>query len=169
MAFRNIAVQYERKISKKTSFAIAAHLLPFGKLPYPGLVSDIADVKNVEFNKANIGAFGIIPEFRFYPGRKGALRGFYLGAFINYAQYKTDLPINYNNKTGIFNGKISTVTGGLQIGVQSKLSRKIVLDIWILGPNYGASSGNLVFKGDLEEMEQSALRFSLEGVKENSG
>ena len=41
------------------------------------------------------------------------------------------------------------------------------LDIWIIGPNYGGSSGNLVFKGNLDEVEQSALRFSIQDVKDN--
>jgi hypothetical protein len=167
LLMRNISVQYERKISPKMALALDIHLLPFGKLPYQSVVSDIVDVSNIDFTRANIGAFGIIPELRFYPGKKGALRGFYFGPFVSYSRYKTDLPINYSSKTGIFNGDISTITGGLQIGIQSKLSKKIYLDIWIIGPNYGGSSGNLVFKGNLDEVEQSALRFSIQDVKDN--
>jgi hypothetical protein len=164
---RNFSVQYERKVSPKVAVALGIHFLPFGKLPYQNIVSDIADVNNIDFTRANIGSFGIVPEVRFYPGNKGALRGFYFGPFISYSRYKTDLPINYSNKTGVFNGDISTITGGLQIGFQNKLSKKVYLDIWIIGPNYGGSSGNLIFEGKLDEVEQSALQFSIQDVKDN--
>ncbi len=167
LLMRNFSVQYERKISPKLALALGVHFLPFGKLPYQNIVSNYVDVNNIDFTKANIGAFGIIPEVRIYPGKEGALRGFYLGPFISYSSYKTDLPIYYSNKTGIFNGDISTFTGGLQIGVQRKLSRKVYVDFWIIGPNYGGSSGNLIFKGNLDELEQSSLRFSIQDVKDN--
>ena len=96
LVVRNFSVQYERKVAPKIAVAIAFHILPFGKLPFSGTLSDMVDVNNVAFNKANIGSFGIIPEVRFYPGKKGALRGFYVGPFINYSHYKTSLPIDYN-------------------------------------------------------------------------
>lgn len=167
LVVRNFSVQYERKVASKIAVAVAFHILPFGKLPFSRTISDWIKVSNVEFNKASIGSFGIIPEVRFYPGKKGALRGFYVGPFLNSSRYKADLPIDYSSKVGIFNGRLSTITGGLQIGVQSKLSKNIYLDIWIIGPNYGGASGKLVFAGNLTDDEQMALRYNIENVKED--
>ena len=164
---RNISVQYERAISPKMSLGLGLHLLPFGKLRSQKLISDIVDVAEINFDEAKIGSWGIVPELRYYPGKKGVLRGFYFGPFFNYSEYKMDLPIYYNDKTGIFNGSVNTLTAGIQIGVQTKLSKSVWLDIWILGPNYGGSSGDLDFKGQLDEVEQSALRFSIQNVKDD--
>ena len=164
---RNISVQYERKISAKISLALGVHLLPFGKLPQQKLVSDIVDVSDVNFEEAKLGSFGVVPDMRFYPGKRGVMKGFYFGPFINYSNYKMDLPINYNDKTGIFNGAVNTLTAGIQLGLQTKLSKSLWLDVWILGPNYGGSSGDLDFKGQLDEVEQSALRFSIQDVKDD--
>ena len=164
---RNISVQYERAISPKMSLALGLHFLPFGKLPGQKLISDIVDVADINFDEAKIGSWGIVPELRYYPGKKGVLRGFYFGPFFNYSEYKMDLPIYYNDKTGIFNGSVNMFTAGIQIGVQTKLSKKLWLDLWILGPNYGGSSGDLDFKGQLDEVEQSALRFSIQNIKDD--
>jgi hypothetical protein len=164
---RNISVQYERAISSKLSLALGLHLMPFGKLPGKKLVADLVDVADINFEEAKLGSWGIVPELRYYPGKKGVLKGFYFGPFFNYSEHKMDLPIFYNDKTGIFNGSVNTLTAGIQIGVQTKLSKKLWLDLWILGPNYGGSSGNLDFKGRLDEVEQSALRFNIQNIKDD--
>lgn len=82
LLMRNISVQYERKISPKMALALDIHLLPFGKLPYQSVVSDIVDVNNIDFTRANIGAFGIIPELRFYPGKKAPCGDFTLALLL---------------------------------------------------------------------------------------
>ena len=85
---------------------------------------------------------------------------------LNYSSYKTTLPIQYNNgKTGLFTGNINAITGGLQLGSQFKLSNKFYLDIWIIGPSYGVSSGNLVFTGPLNPNEQAILKIEIEDLK----
>jgi len=168
LLLRNISLQYERKITRKMSVALGAHVLPFGKLPFKNTIRDIADLQNVNFDELKIGGFGFAPEVRFYTGKKGVFHGFYLGPFLNFSSYKAGLPIYYNDKTGIFNGHIFTKTLGLQLGIQTNISKNVRIDFWLLGPQYGASSGELVFKGTLDEVEQSALRFSIQDVKDDS-
>lgn len=168
LLFRNISIQYERKISFKTTVALAAHLLPSGKIPFQNTVENFADMENIPFDQARVGSFGVVPEVRFYTGKKGAFNGFYLGPFLNFANYKTSLPITYNNKTGIFNGNISTMTVGIQAGIQANLSHKIKLDFWLLGPQFGASKGDLLFTGNLDDIEQEALRTSIDNVRDES-
>lgn len=170
LAFKNISLQYERKVGKKTSVAVNVHTIPFGKLPFQNLFKDISNNSSVQYDKFKLGSFGIVPEFRFYVGKKGALRGFYIGPFASYNNYKMNMPINYSNntKTGIFEGKLNAITGGLQLGAQFKLGKNMILDWWILGPNYGSANGTLSFSGALTPSEQSDLKTQLENLKRDA-
>ena len=58
-------------------------------------------------------------------------------------------------------GNVTTITGGLMLGAQFKLSNKIYLDWWIMGPNYGSSSGKLTGSKVMDAMEQQDLRDEL--------
>jgi hypothetical protein len=77
-----------------------------------------------------------------------------------------NLPINYNNntKTGIFDGKLNAITGGLQLGKQFRLGNSLTLDWWILGPNYGSANGTLNFTGALTTSDQSDLTTKLKDL-----
>jgi hypothetical protein len=167
LAFRNISVQYEHQIGPRMSFAVSFRELPHGQLPFYQTVSKIINNPFIQFDKMNVGAFGLIPELRFYLGQR-AMKGFYIAPFANYSMYKNDLPVPYNGKTGFFTGTVETITGGIQFGSQFRLSDRFYLDWWILGPNYGGSSGNLVFVGALTNNEQSAMNFEMERIKNDA-
>lgn len=170
LLFKNISVQYERKVGKKMSAAVNVHTIPFGQLPFQSTFKNVGGSSDVQYSQFKLGSFGVVPEFRFYVGKKGALRGFYIGPFISYNSYKIDLPINYSNntKTGIFEGKLNATTGGLQLGTQFKLGKNMVLDWWILGPNYGSANGTLTFSGTLTSSEQVDLKTQLEELKNDA-
>jgi hypothetical protein len=170
LAFKNISIQYERKIGRKTSVAVNIHTIPFGKLPFQSAFKNVGGSSDVQYSQFKLGSFGIVPEFRYYLGKKGALRGFYVGPFVSYSSYKMNLPINYNNntKTGIFDGKLSAFTGGLQLGAQFKLGKNMILDWWILGPNYGSANGTLTLTTALSASDQSDLKTKLEQLKNDA-
>ncbi len=167
LAFKNISLQYERKIGKRTSIAANVHSIPFGTLPFQSTFKNIFNNSNVQYDQFKLGSFGVVPEFRYYVGRKGALHGFYIGPFVSISNYKMNLPINYNNntKTGIFDGKLNAFTGGLQLGAQFRLGNSLTLDWWILGPNYGSVNGTLNFSSTLSQPEQDELKTQLEKLK----
>lgn len=172
LAFKNISVQYERAVAKKMSIAVNVHTIPFGKLPFQNTFKNITDNSDVRYDQFKLGSFGVVPEFRFYLGKKGALHGFYFGPFVSYSTYKMNLPISYTSgtttKTGIFDGKLTTVTGGLQLGSQFSLGKNVVLDWWIFGPNYGSANGTLNFTATLTQTEQDDLRNTLEDLKNDA-
>jgi Protein of unknown function (DUF3575) len=167
---KNISVQYERKISKRSSVALNARLLPFGNVPLKSRLEKIIDDPSVDLNNLKLGNIGITPEYRMYVGKKGALHGFYFGPFISFNNYKTDLPITYDDdtRTGIFSGKLKAYTFGLQLGAQWKLGKSVYLDWWILGPNYGTGSGDLVLATSLTSTEQDELKQELEDLKNDA-
>ena len=47
------------------------------------------------------------------------------------------------------------------IGVQKNLGKNIYLDLWIIGPNYGTSKGDINGKKTLNATEQQSLRDEL--------
>jgi hypothetical protein len=171
LAFKNISVEYERAIGKKTSISLNVHTIPFGKLPFQSIFKDITDNSDVKYDQFKLGSFGVVPELRFYLGKKGALHGFYIGPFVTYNTYKMNLPISYSSgtttKTGIFDGKLNAVTGGLQIGSQFSLGKNVVLDWWIFGPNYGSANGTLTFAATLTASEQSDLDQTIKDLKDD--
>ena len=182
LAFKNISVEYERQVGRKSSISVNVHTIPFGSLPFqstfkslstPVRISFTSATNNsgVQYDQIKLGSFGIVPQFRFYVGKKGALHGFYIGPFVSYSNYKMNLPISYTNgtatKTGIFDGKVNTITAGIQFGSQFSLGKNIVLDWWIFGPNYGSASGTLTLTTSLNAQEQSDLKNQLEDLKNN--
>ena len=169
LAFKNISVEYERQIGKKTSVLVNVHTIPFGSLPFQSTFKSLADSSDVQYDLFKLGSFGIVPQFRFYVGKKGALHGFYIGPFFSYNSYKTSIPVKYTSgattKNGIFDGKLNTTTGGIQFGSQFSLGKNVVLDWWIFGPNYGSASGTLSLATALTQSEQDNLKIELENIK----
>jgi hypothetical protein len=172
--FKNISLQYERKISAKNSLALSVRYRPNSTIPFKNAVEDIADDTLIKVDLFKIGNFGITPEYRFYLGKKGALHGFYIGPFISYNHYVGDVPINYNDyvnnrlvdKTATFKGSVNTFSFGFQLGAQWKLSDDIYLDWWILGPNYGVGNGDFNFVGSLNGFEQINMQYEIDKLKE---
>ena len=165
LAFKNISLQYERGIGKRTSLALNVHTIPFSNLSFQNTFKNLIDNTDVQYDQLKLGSFGIVPELRYYVGKKGALQGFYIGPFLSYSNYKLNLPVNYSGKTGIFDGDINSITGGLQLGTQFNISKNITLDWWILGPNYGSANGTLNLATTLNTLEQTELSKKLEQLK----
>ncbi len=165
LVLRNYSVQYERKIASKFSASVSLRYIPFGNLPLQQHLSKLVNSEDIDLNDFKFGSFGVLPEIRFYPGRKGALRGFYLGAFGNYSTYKAELPINLDDENAILKGNVTAMTGGLQIGFQNKISKRIYLDIWILGPNFGKATGNLMCIRNFTADEQEEMAQNIEDIK----
>ena len=167
LVFKNISVQYERKISRKSTLSLNVKYMPKGTIPFKSSVESAIDDASVRVDLLKIGSSGFTAEYRYYLSKKGAFRGFYLGPFVSFNNYKTDLPLNYlnNTKTGVFVGSVSSFTGGLQLGVQWKLGKSIYLDWWILGPNYGSGKGDLILITPLNSIDQLSLRNELETLK----
>jgi len=170
LAFKNISIQYERAVGERIAVGGTFRLMPKSKLPFRGTVSDLADDAELDRQLANteVGNFAIMPEMRYYVGKKGVFQGFYLGPFLNFSRYNASLLYEYDDllttKTIPLNGNVNTITGGLMFGAQWKLTNSLSLDWWILGPNYGVSRGDLTGKQTLNASEQQSLRNELEDL-----
>ena len=168
LVFKNVTVQYEREIGKKSTIALNLRLMPKGGLPFKSSFRDAINDPNTKNQVDNFktGNFAFTPEIRFYLGRKGAYHGFYIAPFVSYARYTAELPYIYDDngtdKTIPLSGSLNTYTGGLLFGSQWKIGKSVYLDWWIFGPHYGSSKGSLEGNQSLSQSEQTALKSNLD-------
>ncbi len=167
LAFKTVSVQYERAIAKKMTVAGTFRYMPEGTIPFKNSIVKLADDPDVErqLNNLEVGNMAFIPEIRFYVGKKGAFRGFYLAPFASIARYSSNLLFEFDDngstETIPLSGDVNSFTGGLMLGAQWKLSKAVYLDWWILGPNYGKSKGDITGRKSLTASEQQSLRDEL--------
>jgi hypothetical protein len=160
LALKNFSFQYERAVSKKIAVAMGLRFMPSSSLPFSSALEKQVDAEAWDDIKhLKLSNFAVTPEVRFYMGKE-AFRGFYLAPFVRYSNhpakgvsfsytYSTqEDPLNEKDGSIVLNGNLSTFTGGLLIGSQWKLSKAVYFDWWILGPQYGSSSGKISGNSD---------------------
>lgn len=168
LALKTVSVQYERAVGKRISVLGTFRYMPKGKLPFESQIAKIED--DPEFTRqlknTKLGNWAIMPEVRFYVGKRGVGSGFYLAPYVNIARYDMSLPYQYDDNGATkeipIAGNIHTLSGGLMMGAQWKLSKMLRLDWWILGPAYGQSKGTLSGQQSLSPSEQQSLRDELD-------
>ncbi|MBK8089451.1 MAG: DUF3575 domain-containing protein [Chitinophagaceae bacterium] len=148
---KNFSFQYERIVSKHFSIALGSGFMPNSGIPYKDRLISIADITDPDainsINNFKMSSFSITPEVRFYLGKKGYGRGFYIAPYYRFSSFKSDeLPVDYTNSndqssTMLLKGDIKTNNGGLLFGSQWFLGKAITLDWWILGVHYGTNKG----------------------------
>lgn len=174
LVFSNVSLQYERILSRKTSVALGVGFRPKSKLPFAGTLKDRFG-SNSDAAKAiddtKMGNFNITPEFRYYVGRKGAPRGFYIAPFARYNNLKLDQMYRFTtldnvNHVANISGNINSFGGGILFGTQWNLSKKLTLDWWILGPSIGKSKGTLVGTDpiNIQPQDRAEIEKDIEGV-----
>ena len=121
------------------------------------------------FEKTNIGdpnieqTFvsnqSITTEVRFYSGRHPGARGFYFSLYGRYANFKSNYPYEYtddndNNYSMPLYANAKGIGGGIMIGSQWLIAKRVVFDWYILGAHYGSLKGSLNGVADLSGMDQ---------------
>ena len=171
LAFRNIHLQYERVLNKRISVSLSFSTIFEGEIPLLGSVENtIDDAESFDKIKdVSLSYYSVTPEVRFYLGKKGFGKGFYLAPFYRNSKLTLDgvsfeYPTDEGGTSSIStSGSISGNTVGLLIGSQFNLGKSIVLDWWIVGPHYGSGSGTLngVSSDPFSAIERSALQTEL--------
>jgi len=174
LALSNYHFTYERALSRKISVSLSYRFMPTGSIPFKDYFDNSLQSGDVKFNEITVGNSAITPEFRFYLG-KGNMKGFYLAPYLRFSTFNATTPITYTStsggpavlKTGDFIGKVTATSGGIMFGWQFNLSKKLLLDLQIIGAHYGSCNGNLdlVTIMPLSPSEQTSLQNSLNGIK----
>jgi hypothetical protein len=152
LAIRNYGLQYERAVSKRVSFALGYRFMPTGPIPFKSTILESGNntpEAEKAINSIELSNMAITPEIRFYMGKKGYGRGFYIAPFYRYGNFKASgVELEYEGDGGatetlLLRGDVKGNTFGLMFGAQWALGKNICLDWFILGPHYGTGSGNL--------------------------
>lgn len=172
---RYYSLQYERLLSRKISAGIGMGYMPSGKLPLLAGLEPVIDDPDTYAHLQNlsIGAFSVTPEVRFYLGKHSGARGFYIAPFARYSDYQlrfdnfTFEPENAPSAHAsiALKGNLSGITGGLLLGSQWRLGKRIYLDWWIAGAGYGRGKGELNGAASLSNEEQQALKLELDALQ----
>jgi hypothetical protein len=174
MVLGNYHFTYERALSKKISLSFSYRFMPTGTIPFKDYFDNNLLSDDVKFSEITVGNSAITPELRFYLG-KGNMKGFYLAPYLRFSTFNATTPISYTStsggsaveKTGDFIGKITATSGGIMLGWQFNLSKKLLLDFQIIGAHYGSCNGNLDFVTvvSLSPSDQTSLQNSLNGIQ----
>jgi hypothetical protein len=152
LALRNYHFIYERSLAAKgrVTLSLGYRTMSKGSLPFQSNIESLFNNDpNLNFGRVQIGGYAITPEVRFYAKN---MKGFYLAPYARYANMDVTLPIKYSTtvsgvpvkKDADALGRITSLSGGLMIGLQKQLLKKLVLDIWIVGAHFGSGKGDLV-------------------------
>jgi hypothetical protein len=169
LAIKSIGLQYERQIGKHFTAALGYSNIPKSSPAFSSFIQEQIDDESVNVKDFKIGTSIFTPEVRYYVSKKGAFHGFYLAPYARIGHYDLEGPVSYTTSTGFtrnafFTGKLNTVTGGLMIGSNFRLSDRVHLDWWILGASIGGGDGNFVAATPLSSDEQTALKDQLDSV-----
>ncbi len=177
ITLKTVTLQYERVINKFLSVALAGRYMPNASMPYKNWLYNSLDVDDPETKKMidnmRIGNFAITPEVRFYLGKKGYGRGFYLAPSYRYAKFTLDnIEYSFTDDQGQDNsvkmsGIMTANYGGFTIGTQWALGKHLSLDWWIFAPFFGYESTDIsgISSETLSEETQNILRQDLEDIE----
>jgi hypothetical protein len=102
------------------------------------------------------------------------MRGLYIAPYFRYAKFDATVPAHYNStvagvrveKDAMMRGSIQSYSGGITIGVQKYIAKRIVIDVWLIGGHYGVSRGQMqaVIDPPMTTSEQQSLQNTLNGL-----
>jgi len=180
LPLRNFSLQYERGLNENISVSMGVSLLPKGSMPFQNAIENTMDIEKgdtadagLDFvRNAKISSWAITPEFRYYFGKK-PLNGFYIAPFVRFSGYNIDWNYKYERDNGgekpvNLKGKSNGIAGGILFGAQWHMGKHLVLDWWILGPQYGSYNFTLEASGDFSDLTPDE-KADLEDIIEDIG
>jgi hypothetical protein len=140
--------------------------IPDGSIPFRSYIETQIDNPYVDVAGFSLATSIFTPEVRFYLGKKGAFRGFYLAPYARIGTYNISGPIKFvtvtatttERRTALFDGKLQTITGGLLLGSSFKLSNRFYLDWWMIGASVGGGNGDFAAVTPLSKDDQTSLQ-----------
>ncbi len=165
----NFSFQYERVIGPSGSVTLGVNYRPDLGVPFASLFKRVLEDQEAELDlgrmidAASMSFLSVTPEFRFYPGSKGAPNGLYLAPFVRYAKWDMVNVFEFTPEdTDPFDvkldGGLSYLAGGIMIGFQWQIGQRTTLDWWLAGPYIGAVDGSFFARGDQFEMSEQDKR-----------
>lgn len=179
LALNNYSLTYERLLTRKISASLGWRYMPTTNMTKTALTKEVMkyfedgeDGMSEQLDQLKMGGNAITAEVRFYTGRRPGAKGFYAGLYGRYSSFKYDYPYDFEDPAGEvtrvpFKGKSSGIGGGIILGGQFNIHKRIVVDLFIIGGHYGSFSGKvdgLTDLSDLDAQDKADLKEELESL-----
>lgn len=166
----NVHLKYERAIGEKASLQVGV----LWDTPSKFLRTEFS-ANDFDF-AVNKRGFMVIPEFRYYLGKKDAPAGFYLGAYSKIGRtvlYENDIPVTNEKIPTDFMVNTNQFAFGGTMGVNFIINESFSIDWNIMGIGFNYFSTNFSFESDEDlfiskEEQIEEFREFLEGNDETS-
>jgi len=180
IALNNYNFNYERSLTRKISLVAGYRYMPVTSLNSLPATSSITDrffqddseIGN-DLRDVTAGNQSITGEIRFYGGKHSGARGFYLSLYGRHLNMNVNYLMDYDTETRAYQLPIKSSMkgfgGGLMIGAQWLIAKRVTFDWYILGAHYGNLKGDANILADLSSMsgqEQTDLQEELESLVE---
>ena len=175
LIFKSAALQYERKIARKKTFALGLIYRPSSEFivyKFLDTASGIAISQEARdmYGTAKLRSIMITPELRHYFSKQ-APKGLYLALFARGRFDQTPFSFTYyedNNaqeKTGkaILNERY--IGGGLMLGLQLVTRKQLSIDFWFIGPWVYTKQTHLTSKLNTARISELQQKFISEDMK----
>lgn len=158
-------LKYERAIGNHFAVSLGlGYKGDKGFLRRTGLNTD-----KVRTDRITFSGYKIIPEVRYYIGRQEypRMKGFYLGAYLKYSNYHSDLQGSYfDDALKVydiqFDADITVTSLGLMVGYKLPVYKDFSIDFLIAGPGSGFYDFSFENKKDLPDEFYEDLNEALE-------
>jgi hypothetical protein len=173
LLIKNYSVSFERILSTKFSTEISYRFAPYNYLFDNFLGNQITkrasiDIKYLAFQTSNNA---ITADLRFYPGKKGAGKGYYLAIYGRYSIFDLDhLDYDYISAKNLSYKvplvcNFNYIAAGVLSGMQFIIKKRLVLDCHLAAIHYGKAHGTLISNKDLSGLnatEKAELETDIE-------
>lgn len=164
----NIFIQDELSLNKWSSVCLSVGIIPSMNIAsYVSIDDPDNNVKNVD-----VSGWNITPEYRYYVSGKGP-RGFYLAPYFRYGKMSMDdFEFTYERDNGtkektLVSGEASQTVGGIMVGSQWRLGKRLTLDWWIAGVAFGKSETNFNGTGNFDPGQQQDIVDELRQIEDD--
>ncbi|MBC5774747.1 DUF3575 domain-containing protein [Pontibacter sp. KCTC 32443] len=173
LAFSNYSFSYERAIARKITLVGGYSFTPeteAGSIPFISKALEMGEAATEDDSEeaqeitdiledATVSSNAFTGEIRFYTGKKPGARGFYASVYGRYATfnlshmyvYEDDLDFEYDLP---ITAKMSGFGGGVMLGAQWLIAKRVTFDWYIVGGHYGKLTGDFSAKTDLTMMPE---------------
>ncbi|EOR93099.1 hypothetical protein ADIARSV_3739 [Arcticibacter svalbardensis MN12-7] len=175
LALKNYNFTYERSLARKVSFVAGYRSMPstnLGQISFVNKALDRMDNTSLKDDLDQITTSNktYTGEFRFYGGKHAGARGIYLSLYGRYSKFNVDYDYAYSTENKDYAIPISSslkgLGGGLMIGAQWLIAKRVTFDWYVIGAHYGSLKGDATGIADLSSMtneEKADLKDDFEG------
>ncbi len=183
IALANYSLTYERMLTRKISASVGYRFMPSTHITQSPLGEKVMDIVAEEgddlssqLDKLQMSGSAVTLEFRVYTGKRPGAKGFYAGLYGRYASFKYDYPYDFEKPSGTtlvpLKGNSRGIGGGVILGGQFMIAKRLVVDLFILGGHYGSLTGKLEGLTDMSEFDEAdraELKEEIEGLIDLGG